>query len=371
MVDFAERIRLNGVPIAHEDVVTLVSEIKPHVAVIPRLTTFELTTALAFLHFAKQGVQVAVIEVGLGGRLDATNVITPRVSVITSLSYDHTQILGETLAQIAQEKAGIIKTGIPVVLAPQKEEARQVVTRIAEERLSPLILVGQDYLYAPLSHDLDRQVFLIWSHNDQALADRYIESGKANGWKPVHLTIPLLGSHQVENAANAYTALMVAREQGLEVSEADIRRGFANVSWPGRFEVLQHSPPLVIDCAHNRDSALKLRLALDDYFPSTPVLLVIGTSEDKDLQGIFAELMPRVQRVFATQSIHPRAAEPEMLVKLAHQNGRQAKVVKPVSAALEEAISHADDESMVLVTGSIFVVAEARMAYQGYHQRTA
>jgi dihydrofolate synthase/folylpolyglutamate synthase len=164
---------------------------------------------------------------------------------------------------------------------------------------------------------------------------------------------------------------MVAREQGLEVSEADIRRGFANVSWPGRFEVLQHSPPLVIDCAHNRDSALKLRLALDDYFPSTPVLLVIGTSEDKDLQGIFAELMPRVQRVFATQSIHPRAAEPEMLVKLAHQNGRQAKVVKPVSAALEEAISHADDESMVLVTGSIFVVAEARMAYQGYHQRTA
>ncbi|HEX7972996.1 MAG TPA: folylpolyglutamate synthase/dihydrofolate synthase family protein, partial [Anaerolineales bacterium] len=279
--DYAERIQLDGQPIPHADLVALVGEIRPHLANLPNLTTFEITTALALLYFAKQRATSAVLEVGLGGRLDATNVVIPNVSVIASISYDHTNILGNTLSEIAAEKAGIIKPGVPVVVSPQKEEARQVVERIAAERGSNLIQVGRDYLFSQVSHSLNGgQELLIWPASQQSSVDAYMESGGSQGRGPTRLKIPLLGYHQVENAATAYAALQVARENGIPIDEAAIQAGFARVSWPGRFEVLQRNPPVVIDSAHNRDSALKLRLALDDYFPGWPVVLVFGASED-------------------------------------------------------------------------------------------
>jgi dihydrofolate synthase/folylpolyglutamate synthase len=359
--DYAERIQVDGKTIPHADLVALVDEIKPHLARGTQLTTFEITTALAFLHFARQGATAVVAEVGLGGRLDATNVVVPKASVITSLSYDHTQILGDTLTEIAGEKAGIIKAGVPVVLSPQKEEARLVIERVASERGAPLIEVGRDYLFVPLSHSLSDQSLLVWTAEQQALADAVIESGFVQDGGPARLTIPLLGYHQVENAATAYAALQVARQQGFSLlSESAIRDGFARVVWPGRFEVLRREPPVVIDSAHNRDSALKLRLALDDYFPGRTVILVFGASEDKDVEGMFAELMPRVQQVIATRSFHPRAMEPERLVELAHHFGRPARVVQAVEDALEEALRLANGSAMVLVTGSLFVAAGAR-----------
>jgi dihydrofolate synthase/folylpolyglutamate synthase len=359
--DYAERIHFNGQPIPHASLVELVEEIKPFVAAIPELTTFEITTALGFLYFARQEATAAVVEVGLGGRLDATNVITPTVAVITSLSYDHTAILGETLAEIAGEKAGIIKPGIPVVLAPQKDEARLVIERVARERDSSLTEVGRDVLFAPVARSLiGGQTLLVWPAVDQGLVDAYIESGGLQEWEPTRLQIPLLGYHQVENAATAYTALIVARQNGLAVSDQDIRTGFSKVVWPGRFEILQRYPPVVIDSAHNRDSALKLRLALDDYFPGMPVILVFGASEDKDVDGMFAELMPRIRQVVATQSFHPRAMEPERLVELAHRYGRPAKIVPAVEDAVEEAIRMADGEAMVLAAGSLFIAAATR-----------
>jgi dihydrofolate synthase/folylpolyglutamate synthase len=174
--DYTERIRLNGQPISHADLVDLIEVIKPFVAAIPQLTTFEITTALAFMYFIRQKVDTAVFEVGLGGRLDATNVLIPSVAVITSLSYDHTFLLGNTLAEIAGEKGGIIKSGVPVVLAPQEDEARQVIERIAAERGSDLIQVGRDYLFAPLSHSLDGQTLLVWPASEQALANKFIRS---------------------------------------------------------------------------------------------------------------------------------------------------------------------------------------------------
>ena len=157
LLDYTERIQINGEPISHEQLVELVEEIKPAVAKIPKLTTFEITTAIAFLTFAKQNVQAAVFEVGLGGRLDATNVLMPKVSVITSLSYDHMAVLGDTLAKIAGEKAGIIKEGVPVVSSPQKEEALQVLERVAKERNCPFILVGEDVKFERLTSSLDGQ----------------------------------------------------------------------------------------------------------------------------------------------------------------------------------------------------------------------
>jgi dihydrofolate synthase/folylpolyglutamate synthase len=372
--DYAERIQINGSPIPHEELVTLLEEIKPEIEKIPGLTTFEITTALAFLYFARQGVSAAVVEVGLGGRLDATNVCMPLAAVITSLSYDHTYLLGETLAEIAVEKAGIIKPGIPVVLAPQKDEARLVVERIAQEKGAPLIEVGRDYHFAPLARSLENQTLLVWPAKEQTLVDAYIESGGAQEWEPVRLTIPLLGYHQIENAATAYVALQATRGAGLAVSETDIQQGFSQVFWPGRFEILRRNPPVILDSAHNRDSALKLRLALDDYFPGYPVVLVFGASEDKDIQGMFAELMPRVRQVLATKSFHPRALEPEKLVELAHQFGRPAKVVPAVEAAVGEALELAEGgandgganegEAVVLITGSLFVVASAREAWR-------
>jgi len=363
MNDYAERIQVNHAQIPHQELVLLVEDVKPVIESIPNLTTFEITTALAFLYFARQKVAAAVVEVGLGGRLDATNVTSPRVSVITSLSYDHTYLLGNTLAEIAAEKAGIIKPGVPVVLAPQEEEARLVVERIAAERGSPLTQVGRDILYAQVSRSLEGQTMLIWQFSEQELVDNYIESGGLMEWEPTRLNIPLLGYHQVENAATAYAALNIFRNNALSISDAAIRQGFASVQWPGRFEVLQRTPPVVVDSAHNRDSAQKLRLALDDYFPGQPVILVFGASEDKDLHGMFAELLPRVWQVIATRSIHPRAMEPERIVEMAHQFGRPAKIVVDPPQALEEAMEMAGGDMMVLVAGSVFVAAGAREAW--------
>jgi dihydrofolate synthase/folylpolyglutamate synthase len=363
--DYTERIQVNNLQIPRLDMVALLEEIKPHAEQIPEITTFELTTALGFLYFARQNVDVSVVEVGLGGRLDATNVVDPLVAIISSLSLDHMAVLGDSLAKIAGEKAGIIKPGRPVVLAPQREEARRVVERVAKERGSSLIQVGSDFLFAPWRHSLDGQSLLVWPASEQALADEFIESGGRHDWEPLRLTIPLLGYHQVENAATAYTALQIARQQGLEVKEEAILNGFASVTWPGRFEVLQRDPPVIVDSAHNQDSALKLRLALDDYLPGQPVILVFGASEDKDIHGMFAELLPRVRQVIATQSEHPRAINPDKLVELAHQFGCSAQAITPVEKALAWAMELAGDASRaaVVVAGSLFVAAAVREAW--------
>jgi dihydrofolate synthase / folylpolyglutamate synthase len=351
LMEFTERIQVNGQPISPQELVDLVEQIKPAVSQVERLTTFELTTALGFLHFARKGVEVGVIEVGLGGRLDATNVVDPLVSVITSLSLDHVGVLGDTLAKIAYEKAGIIKPGRPVVLAPQVAEAREVIRATAAERGCRLVEVGEDVFYAGEEHSLDGQILRV------GLKDS----------PPVQLRIPLLGSHQVENAATAYAALQMTRESGLTIPDQAIQAGFQQVSWPGRFELLRREPPLVIDSAHNRDSALRLRQTLDDYLPGKPVILIFGASEDKDVAGILAELLPRVTRVIATQSIHPRAADPKVLADLALQSGCPAVVITPVEQALTSALAQAGDWAVVLATGSLFIAAAVRETWQRMH----
>ena len=227
--DYCERIQVDLKPIPHEIFIELVDYMAPFIEQVKEITTFELTTALAFLYFQRQSVDIAVMEVGLGGRLDATNVVDPVVSVITSLSLDHVNVLGDTLAKIAFEKGGIIKPGKPVVVAPQKEEARIVLEKIAEERNSPLIQVGKDYLYAAASHDLDKQSFYVWPKEEQSQVNNYIESAGRDEWEPVRLQIPLLGFHQVQNAATAFVALETIRNSGINIHLDDITRGFSEV----------------------------------------------------------------------------------------------------------------------------------------------
>lgn len=358
--DYCERIKVNRKPISHGKFVEIIRQLKPVIEQAPGISSFELTTAISFLYFSIMKADVAVIEVGLGGRLDATNVVEPLVSVITSLSYDHVNVLGDTLAKIAYEKAGIIKQGRPVVVAPQKEEARRVVERIAEERHAELTQVGRDVLFAPRSRSFSGQSFLLWTAEEQEMIVEYMASPGQVEWEPVKLEIPLLGYHQVENAATAYTVLQTASQNGLPVTDEAIQKGFAGVQWPGRFEVFRKQPAVIVDSAHNQDSALRLRLAIDDYLPGQPVILVFGASEDKDIRGMFTELLPRVSWVIATQSVHPRAIEADELVNMAQQFGCMAKAVVPVEDAIRTALEMAGDESAVVVAGSIFIAAAAR-----------
>jgi dihydrofolate synthase/folylpolyglutamate synthase len=345
--DYCERIQVNGQPIPHGDLAELVEEIKPAVARVPYLTTFEITTALGFLYFARQGCEAAVIEVGLGGRLDATNIVTPRVSVISSLSLDHTLVLGDTLTKIAGEKAGIIKPGVPVVSSPQKDEALDVLVRVADERGCDFTLVGRDVEFKPLSHSLDGQTLLV--------SDLRPETSD------LRLSIPLLGLHQAENAAVAYAALKIS---GLNVPDEAIRKGFSELKWPSRFDIIRRDPPVVIDVAHNRESALRLRQTLDEFFPNIPVILLFCTLEDKDIAGMLAELSPRVERVVATQADHPRAPSAEWIAEQVEKAGLAVEAVTPAAAALDRALELAGERKMVLTAGSVAFAGEVSTAWQ-------
>jgi dihydrofolate synthase/folylpolyglutamate synthase len=349
--DYAERIQINNEFIPHAELAGLVDEIKPYVSAIPELTTFEITTALAFMYFARHMVDVAVIEVGLGGRLDATNVVNPKVSVITSLSYDHTLLLGDTLSQIALEKAGIIKNGIPVVNSPQDEEARLVIERVAAERFSPLVQVGRDWLFEQVTHTLQGQTLRVWSSDN-------------NPDSSTELFIPLLGRHQVANAVTAYIALQIFRQQGIKITQEAIKKGFAKAFWPGRFEIVQQSPPVILDCAHNRDSAYKLRITTNEYYPGKSMILIFGASEDKDIEGMLVELMPQVKELITVRSFHPRAIDPDKLLEMAQGYGRPVHCVEHIPEAIDKALGLVHEDQVVLITGSIFVVAEARKYWE-------
>ncbi len=365
LIDFRERVQLDGQFIPREALARIVDELRPVVAQHPGLTTFELTTALAFVYFAQAHADVAVIEVGLGGRLDATNVLRPLVALIASLSYDHTYLLGSTLAEIAAEKGGIIKPGVPVVSAPQKPEALAVLERLAGERRAPLTLAGRDWLFRPVSHDLDGQEFEIWSAAEQEQLDRLRTQGHPVHWRPELLRIPLLGRHQIENAVVAYAALQTLRDRGLPLSPDAIRDGLRSVRWAGRFEIMSRRPYLVLDGAHNRDSALKLATTLQEYFPGQRATLIFGASSDKDVSGMLDELLgpgTSIGRVILTQAVHPRAQDPEELAEMVAAHGLAPEVRPSVRQAVQAALADAGPDEVILACGSLFVVAEARAA---------
>jgi dihydrofolate synthase/folylpolyglutamate synthase len=345
--DFEERIQINRKPIPRVEFINYVEEIKPYVSDIPGLNTFEIATAIAFKYFYVQNVDIAVIEVGLGGRLDATNVITPKVSVITALYLEHTKILGNTIEQIAREKA-IIKQGIPVVISPQKKAAQNTIEEIAAQRNAPLYIMGRDFSFDQIESSLKGQSFTLKSSKTHA---------------QTAIEIRLLGQHQVENASTAYVTLQLLREQGIPISETAILEGFGNTDWPARFEILKVEPPLIIDSAHNLESARKLKMTIDEYFPGRPVVLVFGVSEDKNVLGMIKELLPGTIHIFCSQSTHPRAMDAEKLLNRILPITDLASAINDIRTALEKAITLAGENAVVLVTGSIFVAATARIAW--------
>jgi dihydrofolate synthase/folylpolyglutamate synthase len=358
-----ERISINGYLVSEEEFAEAASQVRPALEEVNaagtygRLTTFEALTAMAFLVFQRHEADVQVVEVGLGGRLDATNLVQPAVTGITSLSMDHEAFLGHTLREIAGEKAGIIKPGTPVVCAPQDPEALEIIEARCAELNAPLTLLGRDVYWRRENQTVDGQDFTVWG----TVAGRPIEHS---------LRTALLGEHQLENAALAMAMLEHLRDLHYPVPHDTIYWGFANVHWPGRLEVVRERPLVILDGAHNRYSAMRLAEAIKQDFPRKRLVLVLGTSADKDVEGIAQELAVVAQGAIATRSKHARAASVDAVADALWQAGAPVRPEPAVSQAVERAIAEAGPDGMVLVTGSLFIVAEAREHLLGLQSET-
>jgi dihydrofolate synthase/folylpolyglutamate synthase len=343
-----ERISIDGSLISEAEFSAAMAEVKPFIesmkqdATFRQLTYFEALTALAFAYFQKKQVDFQVLEVGLGGRLDATNVASPLICIITPISLDHTQILGNSLEEIAQEKAGIIKPGCWVVISPQAEEAASVITNICHEKEAKVVQVGKDVIWHKISGDLDQQSLVV--------------EGRMNKYR---VTIPLLGDFQLENTAAAVSALEILASEGLSISAANITQGLARVKWPGRFQILQQKPTVLVDGAHNVNSMRGLVSNVTAYFSYKRIFIVFGTSCDKDIPGIVNELINLSPQVIVTRTAHSRAAPLSTLAAEFSKQGIEPETRETVAEAISRALSLADKTDIICVTGSLFVVAEA------------
>jgi dihydrofolate synthase/folylpolyglutamate synthase len=348
---FTERIQLNGAPISQEAFALHLGRVWLQVEAMGlqspygKPSTFEVLTAMAFDYFQAEKVDVQVLEVGLGGRLDSTNVADGRVAVITSLSLDHTAILGDRIELIAAEKAGIIKPNAQVVLSPQEPEARKVVAGVCRRQGARLCELGHDVVWQGGRSDLTGQELSVQTSS-----------------RTYKLWLPLLGAHQRQNAAAAIAAV---EAMDLGVTEEAVVRGIRDVKWPGRFQVLSSAPFVVVDGAHNPHSAGRLRETVLEQVRPRRTWLVFGCSADKDLAGIVAELAPITHHAFVCTSRHPRAVPAQRLSELFQGAGVEAEAAGDVAGALADAQARADRGDLVLVTGSLFVVAEALEAWFG------
>ncbi|PLS78663.1 MAG: bifunctional folylpolyglutamate synthase/dihydrofolate synthase [Chloroflexi bacterium] len=342
-----ERIQVNRTLISQSDVVTYVEQLKPLVARLAdqdQPTVFELATALALRYFADQQVDIAVLEVGLGGRYDTVNVATPLVSVITPISFDHMTVLGNTIEQIASAKAGIIKPQVPVVITPQWLAAENVIAAEAAAQGAPLFRAELGGLRRVGGTDTQTIPYPLPIQGEQ---------------------IGLGGAYQLENARTAVGVVVLLRAHGFLVTEADVLAGLQTASWPGRFEIVAQQPTIVVDGAMNAASAQRLRESLNTLSYQR-LVLVLGTSRDKDIAGLARELVPAASAVVLTRSYHPRAADAELLA--AHVRPLLASSDVPliftddVPPAIEAARRIAGPNDLICVTGSLFPVAAAREA---------
>ncbi len=355
-----ERFRIDGVEVSPAELVALVDAVRPAVDALDATdphysrrgaTFFEVTTAMGLLHFARQGAGAVVLEVGLGGRLDSTNVVRPDLAILTTISYDHTRQLGATLGAIAGEKAGILKRGRPVVSGVRGDEARDAIHRTARIRRSRLRELDVDfsYDYLPPTPPLARPT-----------PGRVAVRTWARDWGEVEL--PLLGEHQAHNAAVALAGLDALAGSGLEVGPEAVARGFAGLTWPARVEVLGESPWLVIDGAHNVASAEALAAALRTCFPPSPRTLVFGTTREKDLPGQLRALLPLADAVVATRYVeNPRSVPPEEIAEAVRSlGGPETQLAPDPASALALARRLTPPDGLICVTGSLFLAAEAR-----------
>ncbi|HIC90459.1 MAG TPA: bifunctional folylpolyglutamate synthase/dihydrofolate synthase [Syntrophaceae bacterium] len=342
LVSFRERIKLNEKPISKIEVIRLVEEIKTKIDTHTSPTFFEFTTAMAMLHFAKSSVDIAILETGMGGRLDATNVVTPLVTIISNVSLEHKDYLGNTLKAITNEKAGIIKRGIEVITAERKPNVLAVIKGCCKKNSSPLFRVGEDIRKRRVNNKNNRFHYLGM--------DRQL----------FNLEVGLKGEHQVVNGVTALGAVEILIRKGYEVPESAIYQGLKEVNWPGRLEVIGENPTVVLDGAHNPVAATCLRQALLNEFSFHSLILVMGIMRDKDIKGMFKRLIPIADKVILTKPAYERAADPHYLYELGAFYQKDMIINQSVDEAVKLALSMAHEHDLICITGSLYTVGEAR-----------
>jgi len=357
LVSFTERIRIDGAQIPEGRVVELAERVRHRSRDLPAAggagpatpTFFEVTTAMAFTYFAEEGVDLAVVEAGMGGRLDSTNVLTPLVSVITNIDLEHTEFLGTTLEQIAAEKAGIIKAGVPVVTGVVQPEAAAVIEREAGRQGAPVFRMPKDFGAV---------------RTDPGPPQRFDYRGIGENLRD--LSVSLLGRHQVGNACLAVAALECASRAGVTVREPALRSGLAATVWEGRLERLAVRPDLYVDGAHNPASAAALAGALQELRSGyRRLVLVLGILQDKDHDGIIARLAPLADRIVVTRPGYARALDVAALTAAVRRVHASVASADTVDAALSRARAEASPDDLIVVTGSLYTVGDARTALTG------
>jgi dihydrofolate synthase / folylpolyglutamate synthase len=381
LVRINERIRIDGEQIADDkfallhDVVERTAERLIEDGELPwHPSFFEMLTAIAFEHFATTKIDIAVLEVGMGGRLDATNVVEPLASVITDIALDHQKFLGNTVAEIGREKVGIIRRGGVVVTLPQHPEANDVIGNAILDAAARGVSAVQ--YVPPVSPGAEIEQRLLTAK----FAKEGAKGAKKNGGgdqfpcvryslevlgREILVSTPLIGRHQLRNIALAIAAAEELSKQGLSVTPESIERGIRETRWPGRFQVIlanANSPEVVLDVAHNPAGAWALRSALSSYYEDRRIIFVFGAMRDKAIGEIAEVLFPVGERVIATRAENPRSASPEEIREAASRGNAEIEAAPNVPSALQRARTLASTDGVVVITGSIYIVGEAMQA---------
>jgi dihydrofolate synthase/folylpolyglutamate synthase len=347
-----ERIRMDGEPIPDEafaEIFTRIHELIEKLLADGTLrahpTFFECVTAIAFLYFAEAGVDFAVFETGLGGRLDSTNIVTPQVSVITRIDFDHENFLGHSLREIAAEKAGIIKPTVPVVLAEQREEVRDVLAVRARELQSPLIEAASVYTVESLRMEEGRVRAVVRERGAE---------------KTINVDPQLAGRFQLQNALNAVAAAHVLKEQGYRLADGVIELGVATATWPGRIEKVRSRPDIFVDGAHNPSSARELDAFIGENFDGRRIVMIFGALRDKAVDEIAGVLFPRAAHVIFTEPATSRAISASQLSEIAGHYAVSSEVIPDAGRALDAALEKAAPNDAIFITGSLYLVGQLR-----------
>jgi dihydrofolate synthase/folylpolyglutamate synthase len=350
LTDVRERIQINGEMIHQSEFARIVKQMEPIIERMrPHPTYFDAMTAVAFKHFADQNIDIAVVETGLGGRLDSTNVIKPEVTAITSISKDHMAQLGNTLAKIAEEKAGIFKAGIPAISVQQDPEADLVLKRVAEKNGTTLDVTGQTIEFSYRFESSRMQ----GPHNRVCLT--------TPNSKFEHLAVPLLGEHQAINCGLALSVIDRLKSRGFTISDSKAMEGLAKTTVPGRMEMLSQQPRVVADGAHNAASFDAMLRAIGQHIPYDSMVIIFGCCADKDVPGMLEKIAAGADKVIFTHVNNIRSADPnELAAKYVEQYGKMAQVASSLDDALGIAKRAVTKEDLICISGSFYLVGEAK-----------
>ena len=356
LVDFTERMKINFQSISERKICELLERIKPYIKEVDHTsgynhpTFFEVITTMAFLYFFEEKVDFLVLEVGLGGRLDATNVCEPLISVITHIDYDHMDKLGNSIKEIAGEKGGIIKSGGIVITSNQYDEAYDEIKKITCEKNSLIFGIGKEINYKIMKSDVKGNIFNL--------------KGIYNDYK--NLYIPLLGKYQVDNAATAVTTIEALRIKGLNISKRAILEGLEKVNWEGRLEIIQYDPLLILDGAHNPNGVKKVRQALEEVFSYHRLILVLAIFSDKDYKKMIRVISPIADLIITTKAKNPRATPPQIIAQEAAQYISQDRIIvtENIPQAIKCALSNSHKDDLICITGSLYTVGEAKRYFK-------